>query len=130
MTSARRRDALDESLAGRPEFMVSLEVAVPMWQQRWRGRPADQQVARARSLGQTVAGHGDSILFSTKGARRRVTDGVVMEGKPSSAEAFNALAEGIALLSLLSAGGVTIFGRHFHDRCHATTLDDCIDLAS
>jgi hypothetical protein len=139
--------ALAETLAKRPEFMVTLEVAVPMWQQRWRGRPADQQVARARSLGQFVACHGDRILYRSKGGATRRLPAQEPDGgwqtcgrthappdeiipNPSSAECFNALAEGVALLSLLSEGGVTIFGHHFHDGCHAATLDDCTDRAA
>lgn len=121
---------MTESLAGRPEFMVTLELAVPMWAQRWAGRPVDQLVARARSLGAVVAGHGDSILYRSKGhAARRHPDGnggtIVTDAKPSSAEAFNALAEGVAILSLLSPAGVELFGRHFHDGWVGPTRDLC-----
>lgn len=119
----RHHDAMVESLGKRPEFMVTLEVAVPLWVQRWRGRPADQRIARAKSLGQIVASHGDQILYRSKGRAPRVSSGVKIAGTPGTASAFNALAEGIALLAL-QPGGATIFGRHFHDRCRAGPPED------
>ena len=87
---------------------------------RWRGRPADQLVARGRSLAGVVAGHGDAILYRSKGhAPRRHPDGnggtITMDRVPSTAEAFNALAEGVAILSLLAGHGIELFGVHIHD---------------
>lgn len=146
-------DQMQETLAKRPEFMVTLEVAVPLWVQRWRGRPAGQRVARAQSLGDTVTAHGDRILYRTKGGPTRRIPTQEPDGgwqtcgydhappdtlipNPSSGEVFNALAEGIALLSL-QPGGATIFGRHFHDGCRAgppadwhPPLVECIDLGA
>lgn len=140
------RSAADsQALGDRPEFAFALATAVPMWAVRWRGRPVDQQVARARSLGQFVAAHGDRILYRHKGGPTRRIPAQEPDGgwqtcgrtygppdtvipNPSSAEAFNALAEGVALLSLIAPGGCDLFGRHWHDGCPAASLDDCIDL--
>ena len=135
-------DAMTETLSRRPEFMVTLELAVPMWAQRWAGRPADQLVARARAVGEIVTHHGDVILYRVKGGPTRVIPAQEPDGgwqtcglshappptvipNPSSGEAFNALAEGIALLSLLSPAGVELFGRHFHDGWVGPDRDTC-----
>lgn len=150
---SRNDDQMTETLAKRPEFMVTLEVAVPLWQHRWRGRPADQRCARAASLGPFVAAHGDRILYRTKGGPTRRFPAQEPDGgwqtvgrthappdevipNPSSAECFNALAEGIALLSM-QPGGASIFGRHFHDGCRAVPPDqwhppliECVDLGT
>lgn len=150
--SQRRRD--DELLGDNPGFIVTLEVAVPLWAQRWRGRPPEQQAARARSLGQFVACHGDRILYRTKGGPTRRLPAQEPDGgwqtcgrthappdsiipNPSSAECFNALAEGIALMSLLCPGGADVFGRHWHDGCRAAPaarwhppLTPCVDLVA
>jgi hypothetical protein len=50
-------------------------------------------------LAQTVAEHGDDLLFRSTGRRRG-----------ESARVFNAVADGIALLAF-APGGATLFGR-------------------
>jgi hypothetical protein len=80
-------------------LMLSLEAAVPLWVERHRATAPEQRAERASALGSIVAYRGDHILFRT--------------GRPGqTAEAFNALAEGIALLSF-QPGGVKFTGRHW-----------------
>jgi len=113
------------TLAERPELMVTLEIAVPSWARRWRDARPDAQVARARSLAAVTGGHGDTLLYGPgkrhAARHHRDPDGRIttIDAVPSSADVFNALAEGIALLSILAAGGVNLWGRHWHDRCPA-----------
>jgi hypothetical protein len=76
---------------------VHLAVAVPLWIERYRHSNAEEATRRAHICVQTVAEHGDVILYRSKG---------------ETAEAFNRLAEGIAIASF-QAGGITIFGLHF-----------------
>lgn len=145
---SRHHDAMTERLGDNPGFIVTLEVAVPLWAHRWAGRPVAARMARANGLGQFVAHHGDRILYRHKGGKpnripaQEPSGGWQTVGRthappdtvipnPSSAEVFNALAEGIGILSLHTPGGVNLFGRHWHHGCPATTPwpDDCIDLA-
>lgn len=78
----------------------TLQVAVPMWVERWRERyrswPQERIYARSRELGQVVAEKGDVIQF--RGGK-----------KGETAAAFNALAEGLALMSM-HPGGVLFLG--------------------
>lgn len=137
----RRPFPADTALGMRPEFVETLAVAVMLWAQKWRGRPVDQQAARARSLGEFVACHGDRILYHCKGGATRRLPTQEPEGgwetcgrryappdtvipNPSSAEAFNALAEGVAIMSLITPGGADLFGRHWHDQCRAPSRFD------
>ena len=78
---------------------VSLQAAVPLWVARLREQPWDQIQRRLPELSQTIAEHGDVILY-----RSNV--------KGETARAFNALAEAIAALSFVP-GGVTVFGEHW-----------------
>jgi hypothetical protein len=85
---------------------LSLQVAVPLWIDRIRDVPWETRIERARELAQYIASHGDNILY--RGHK-----------KGQSAEAFNALAEGLAIGAYLP-GGVSAFGCHWcvdHDTC-------------
>lgn len=75
-----------------------LAVTVPLWIERMRRWPEESIFARAHECAQIVAEKGDVILYRGK--------------KGESAAAFNALAEGVAVLAF-APGGVTIFGLHF-----------------
>ncbi len=77
----------------------TLQLAVPLWIERLRGRPWEHIQQRAKVCSDTVAHRGDVILY--RGKKRG-----------ESAEAFNALAEGIACLSF-APGGVKVFGQHW-----------------
>lgn len=82
--------------AARALLLSTLELAVPMWQEEWRGRPPAEREIRGRELSQVVAERGDVILYRAKG----------------TAEAFNALAEAVAILSF-QPGGVEFLGRRW-----------------
>ena len=79
----------------------TLGAAVPMWGWKWDERllhwSDDQITARAQELGQIVAEKGDVIQFKEK---------------KNTALAFNALAEGLALLARVP-GGVKFLGDHW-----------------
>jgi len=110
-------------------LVMALRIAVPLWQLKWHGAPADQMCERAKVCGDVVAAHGDCILYRTKGTKARKTgDGHVTGPTPGTAEAFNHLAEGVALASMVAAGGMDLFGIHFHAGCGARSPADCIDL--
>jgi hypothetical protein len=92
--------------------MVSLELAVPLWIERVRRRWSDEsRIARARQLVEVIAGEGDKILFPIR-AEPKSRQAYARLG---TAEAFNALAEALALLSF-APGGVTFAGRHWESR--------------
>ncbi len=76
-----------------------LAVAVPLWIENVRDMPWKEKLERARECSQIVAEKGDVILYKSK-------------KKGETAAAFNALAEGVAILAF-APGGVTVFGMHF-----------------
>lgn len=78
---------------------MTLQVAVPLWIAQWKAKPATDRMARARICAQHIAEHGDVILFKGKG----------------TAEAFNHLAEGLALLSFFP-GGIDFAGTHWETK--------------
>jgi hypothetical protein len=78
---------------------TTLSLAVPLWIAEVRTWSPEKRQARAQICGQTVASKGDVIQFRSK-------------KKGETAEAFNRLAEGIALLAFCP-GGVKAFGMHF-----------------
>ena len=55
---------------------------------------------RKEECAKIIAEKGDVILYKSKTRGR-------------SGEAFNALAEGVAILALIAKGGVQMFGLHF-----------------
>lgn len=111
------------------QLLAALCAAVPLWVMRWRGAPVDQMCERAKACGEIVASHGDCILYRSKGTRARTgVEGAVIPATPGTAEAFNHLAEGVALASMVALGGMDLFGIHFHAGCPARSPADCIDL--
>ncbi len=78
---------------------LSLMTAVPMWQMDIRGWSAEKRAERSGICSQVIAEKGDIIQFRAK-------------KKGATADAFNRMAEGVALLSF-APGGVRIFGMHF-----------------
>jgi hypothetical protein len=78
---------------------ISLSAAVPLWIERFKQLTDDERMAIAREAAQVVAEKGDIIQFRSK-------------RKGETANAFNQLARGIAVLAF-SPGGVTVFGLHF-----------------
>jgi hypothetical protein len=80
-------------------LVSSLEVAVPVWIERLRTESWESIDRRRPSIVNMIVAHGDDILYKSK--------------KPGeTAAAFNALAEGIAMLAFLP-GGIRAFGLHF-----------------
>lgn len=91
---------------------MTLLLAVPLWVDRWRDRLASwtwpQVLARGRELSRVVAEKGDVMQF--RGGK-----------KGETAAAFNALAEGVALLSMFP-GGVRFLGERWETRDGPTLL--------
>ena len=91
-----------------------LEVAVPLWILRFNsagGFPADYK-QRLERISHVLQENGEAILYKVKG---------------KSAESFNALAEGIALLSFCP-GGVECFGRRWETPTEAEPEDEVFRL--
>lgn len=85
---------------GAEALLAALEVAVPLWQIEVRKRPLAERIERGQVLGVEIAAHGDNILY--RGPK-----------KGDTSEAFNNLAEAIAIASMTSPGGITFAGRHW-----------------
>ena len=81
---------------------TALECAVPLWVARLQLQPLDRLLARAPELANIIAEKGDVIQFRSK-------------KRGETANAFNALAEAIAILSF-SPGGVKFAGSHWENR--------------
>ena len=94
-----KKEFLAENEEGRKELVLRsfLRVAVPGWKVLVEKTSYQDALARAHEISRHVAVKGDIILYKSK-----------KEG--DSAAAFNALAEGIAILALMAEGGVSIFG--------------------
>jgi len=75
---------------------TTLEFAVPLWIDKLQHIPKEQLQKRASFCAQIVAEKGDVLQFKGKG----------------SAEAFNRLAEGIGVMTLMM-GKVDVLGCHF-----------------
>lgn len=78
---------------------LTLQVAVPMWQEKLRRQAWSDIAARMPELSNIIASKGDVILY--RGKKRGET-----------AAAFNALAEAVAAMSFVP-GGVQVFGIRF-----------------
>lgn len=78
---------------------ISLSAAVPLWIERVRGYSEDRRLERARECAQVIAEKGDIIQFKSK-------------KKGETANAFNALAEGLACAAF-QPGGVRFADLHF-----------------
>lgn len=88
---------------------LTLEAAVPLWIDQLSRRPWRHVMERAKACADVVASKGDVILYRSK--RRGET-----------ADAFNALAEGMACITF-ARGGVRIFGLHF-EAIHPEAVDE------
>jgi hypothetical protein len=78
---------------------IALESAVPLWIEELRPLTAAERQKKARKGVQAICEHGDVLQFGG--------------GKPGQvAEAFNAIARGLAALAY-QPGGVTFCGRHW-----------------
>lgn len=78
---------------------ATLMVAVPLWVERLRAKPWSYIDLRAEECSHLIAEKGDVLQFG--GGK-----------KGEAAKAFNALAEGLAILSFFP-GGVKFAGQHW-----------------
>lgn len=89
---------------------IALSAAVPLWYAELRELEktlegndalfAAELMDRAKRCSDYLGKHGDALMFRVKG---------------QSAEAFNRLAEGIAIMAFCP-GGVTAFGSHWEEK--------------
>lgn len=87
---------------------TTLQCAVPLWVHKWLDLEKrlpfdmvnDRMSRRAKECADYVAEHGDALMFRVKGI---------------SAEAFNRIAEGIAIASF-SPGGIKAFGSRWETK--------------
>jgi hypothetical protein len=103
----------------RDAFVEALRAAVPLWMAHWWRWPPSIREARGRYCGQVVGTFGDRIQWPCRPHRPRVVqeatedqEAIVHPGSPGTAEAFNRLAEGLAIAAF-APGGVTAFGQHW-----------------
>lgn len=80
---------------------ITLQAAVPMWVEEFKNRPFAQLHEIAARAAEVIAEKGDVLQFGSK-------------RKGEAANAFNALARGLAALSFVP-GGVTFSGLHFEN---------------
>jgi hypothetical protein len=92
-------------------LVITLQIAVPLWIDEVAKLTDDERLTAARGCGRMIAEHGDDILYRSP-------------RKGKSAEAFNALARGLACAAY-QPGGVWFMGTHFcvdHSVCQAAEL--------
>jgi hypothetical protein len=89
--------------ASTPVLLMTLQLAVPLWIERWKrlswAERTERLEKRAAECAEIVASKGDVLQYGGKGC----------------AEAFNALAEGLAILSFVP-GGVKFHGLHWETK--------------
>jgi len=85
--------------ATRDLLSLSLETAVPIWINELQEVPFEELMDRAKTCGWEVAEKADTLLYGSKKIG-------------GTAEVFNRLAEGLAILSFVP-GGVNFLGRHW-----------------
>ncbi|MEU1373028.1 hypothetical protein ABZ442_05105 [Streptomyces triculaminicus] len=102
-SAARPSNAAAAAAAENPLLMAALGMAVPMHMMKLRQFTFPECVEIAHRCSETLVFHGDNVQFLG----------------PHSAEAFNALARGLAALALTADGGVTVAGTHWcrHSGC-------------
>lgn len=80
---------------------ATLSLAVPLWIHRVREWSVEHRLERARACAQIVAEKGDVLQYGGK--------------KGEAADAFNRLAEGLAIAAF-QPGGVKFRGMHWESR--------------
>ena len=82
------------------ELISMLQVAVPLHQSEIKDLPFKEWQKKAKEASQFLAEHGDALMYKQKG---------------KTSKAFNKLAEGIAILSMMP-GGVNLFEIHWENK--------------
>ena len=94
-----------------PILMDLLQVAVPLWVDKFWNQPFEELVAQGQKNVAWLSENGDSLMLPG----RREGD---------TAKSFNAVAENLAILSFCP-GGVDVFGLHFE-----TKEDHCAEISA
>lgn len=98
-------------------LQLTLQTAVPLWINELQDKRWDHiQNSRIPYIVDQIASHGDNILYCGK-------------TKGDTAKAFNALAEGIAILSFCP-GGVKVFGGHWEAKHPEWKSDPRVEVIS
>lgn len=94
-------------------LLETLRLAVPMWMRELHGWPFEYLLITAARDSETVAAHGDDLQFGGK----------------HCADAFHALARGLAIAAILAEGGVDFLGLHWcaTPNCRAGSRTDHAD---
>jgi hypothetical protein len=116
-TLRRRGEVLPD---GPPALLPCLQLAVPLWVQRWRdeGRTLDEVMAEGPRVAGLMGFSGSALMWPVKGEKQapKCPDGTpARERALGSAEMFNELARGIAALSFCP-GGVDFAGGHWESK--------------
>ena len=91
-------------------LVETLRLAVPLWMRELHDHPVEQLLAAAAADSVTVGSYGDDLQYGGK----------------HCADAFHALARGLAISALLADGGVDFLGLHWcaAPGCQATSRFD------
>ncbi|MFI2613188.1 hypothetical protein [Kitasatospora sp. NPDC018614] len=96
----RRSESTPNAAAGNVALVETLRLAVPLHIAELRDRPTDVLVAIASKSASVVGSKGDVLQFHSP-------------KRGAAAEAFNALARGLAVAAIVTHGGVTFAGAHW-----------------
>ncbi|WP_332758454.1 hypothetical protein [Streptomyces sp. MT206] len=96
----RRTKPTQNAAAGNVALVETLRLAVPLHIAELRDRPTDVLVAIASQSASVVGSKGDVLQFHSP-------------KRGAAAEAFNALARGLAAAAIVTHGGVTFAGSHW-----------------
>ncbi|MGW4550018.1 hypothetical protein ACWEN4_27285 [Streptomyces violaceorubidus] len=96
----RRSESTQNAAAGNVALLETLRLAVPLHIAELRDRPTDVLVAIASQSASVVGSKGDVLQFHSP-------------KRGAAAEAFNALARGLAAAAIVTHGGVTFAGSHW-----------------
>lgn len=85
-----------------PHMAVALSASIPLWVEELKQTPLKDLIAEGPALAQIIAEKGDVAQFKSK-------------KKGETANAFNAIARALAILSFMP-GGVTFLGEHYENK--------------
>ncbi|MFI1225983.1 hypothetical protein ACH4UK_28270 [Streptomyces sp. NPDC020884] len=96
----RRSEPTHNAAAGNAVLVETLRLAVPLHIAELRDHPTEALVAIASRSASVVGSRGDVLQFHSP-------------KRGAAAEAFNALARGLAAAAIVTHGGVTFAGSHW-----------------